>query len=439
MIAQIVKFITHGIWRVRLRDHSRTRSFFLKQLIIVLASLKGFNENKGRLRASALTYYTLLSIVPVIAMAFGVAKGFAFEKILEKQLLERFPAQQDIFMQIFAFANTMLENTKGGLIAGIGVAVLFWTVIKVLGNIEESFNDIWGIKKSRPIARKFSDYLSMMLICPILVVVSSGVTVFLSTQVTLIAQKIAILGAVAPLISVLLKALPYMVIWVLFTFIYIFMPNTKVNVRSGIFAGIIAGTIYQAAQFLYLKFQVGVATYNAIYGSFAAIPLFLVWLQLSWLILLLGAEISFVYQNVDMYEFEPDCLHASGAFKRLISLRVVNFIAKHFWKGDQPVSMLDISQALEIPTRLLHQILFELGQAGILVETVTKEYKVTGYQPGIDPDKLTVKYVIDALERKGIDNIPVAQSHELKAISQSLAEFERIVTASPANKLLKEI
>jgi membrane protein len=439
MIAKITKFLTHDIWRIRLRDHSRTRSFFLKQLIIVLASLKGFNENKGQLRASALTYYSLLSIVPVIAMAFGVAKGFAFEKILEKQLLERFPAQQEIFTQIFAFANTMLENTKGGLIAGIGVAILFWTVIKVLGNIEESFNDIWGIKKQRPLARKFSDYLSMMLICPILVVVSSGVTVFVTTQITLIMQRIAILGSMAPLITTLIKILPYMVIWVLFTFIYIFMPNTKVHLRSGVFAGIIAGTIYQAAQFLYLKFQVGVASYNAIYGSFAAIPLFLVWLQLSWLILLLGAEISFVYQNVDMYEFEPDCLQVSHAFKRLLSLRVVNFIAKHFSKGDQPVAMADISHSLEIPTRLLHQILFELGQAGILVETVTKEYKVTGYQPGIDPDKLTVKYVIDALERKGIDNIPVAQGHELKAISQSLAEFEKIIASSPANRLLKEM
>jgi membrane protein len=439
MIAKLVKFITHDIWRMRLKDYSKTRSFFLKQLIVLLASLKGFNENKGQLRASALTYYSLLSIVPVIAMAFGVAKGFAFEKTLEKLLLEKFPAQQDVFSQIFAFANTMLENTKGGLIAGIGVAVLFWTVIKVLGNIEESFNDIWGIKKSRPLARKFSDYLSMMLICPILVVVASGATVFITTQVTIIAEKIAILGSVAPLITALINILPYAVIWVLFSFIYIFMPNTKVHIWSGVFAGVIAGTIYQLVQMLYLRFQVGVASYNAIYGSFAAIPLFLVWLQLSWLIVLFGAEISFVHQNVDRYEFEPDCLQVSNAFKKLLSLRVVNFVAKHFSRGDQAASMTQISHTLEIPTRLLHQILFELTQAGILAETVTKEYKVAGYQPGIDPDVLTVKYVIDALERKGIDTIPVAQSHELKALTQTLAAFEHAVAQSPSNKLLKEI
>jgi membrane protein len=439
MIARIIKFFSLDIWRLRLADYSGARAYFLKLAMVSAASLKGFERHKCQLRASALTYYSLLSIVPVIAMAFGVAKGFAFEKLLEKQLLERFPAQQDILQQIFGFANTLLENTKGGLIAGIGVAVLFWTVIKVLGNIEESFNDIWGIQRQRPLARKFSDYLSMMLICPILLVVSSGITVFMSAQIPLIASRIALLGSIAPLVSVLIKAIPYIVIWVLFTFIYILMPNTKVRVASGIFAGIIAGSIYQAVQLVYVKFQVGVASYNAIYGSFAAIPLLLVWLQLSWLIVLFGAELSFVFQNVEMFEFEPDCARVSYAFRKLLSLRVVNFIAKHFSRGEKPASMTEISHTLNIPVRLLQQILFELVQAGILAETVTKDYKVPGYQPGIDPDTLTVHYVINALERVGLDAIPVEQSAELKTLSQSLKAFEHAVTQSPDNKLLKEI
>jgi len=439
MIATIIKFFTYDIWRVRLTNHPRRRAFFLKQAIVLMASLKGFGDHMCQLRASALTYYSLLSIVPVIAMAFGVAKGFAFEKLLEKQLLERFPAQQDIFLQIFTFANTMLENTKGGLIAGIGVAILFWTVIKVLGNIEESFNDIWGIRKQRPLGRKFSDYLSMMLICPILLVVSSGITVFMSTQLPLVTARISLLGAIAPFVSVLIKTIPYVVIWVLFSFMYILMPNTKVRVSSGVFAGIIAGSIYQVVELLYVKFQVGVASYNAIYGSFAAIPLFLVWLQLSWLIMLFGAELSCAFQNVEMFEFEPECARVSHSFRKLLSLRVVNFITKHFSRGEAPASMAQISRALEIPARLLQQILFDLVQTGIVVETVTKEYKVSGYQPGIDPDKLTIAYVIDALERNGADTIPVTKSAELKTIGQSLDVFGNAVRQSPANKLLKEI
>jgi len=439
MAFNITRFISHDIWRIRLKDYSKTKSFFLKELIVITASLKRFSENKGQLRASALTYYSLLSIVPVIAMAFGVAKGFAFEKVLEAQLLEKFPAQQDIFLQIFTFANTMLENTKGGLIAGIGVAVLFWTVIKVLANIEESFNDIWGIKKQRPLARKFSDYLSMMLICPILVVVSSGVTVFVSTQIVLITEKISILGGVAPLLTFLIELVPYVVIWVLFTFIYIFMPNTKVNVRSGAFAGIIAGTIYQLVQFFYLKFQVGVGSYNAIYGSFAAIPLFLVWLQLSWLIVLFGAELSFAHQNVDMFEYEPDCLKVSHSFKRLLSLSVAHLVIKKFVQGGGPVSMKDLSDRSEIPPRLLRQILADLVSAGIVVETLTKESKSLSYQPALDPDKLTVKFVIDALELKGVDNIPVLHSAKLTALNDSLKALDSAIEKSSANRLLKEL
>ncbi|KPK98827.1 MAG: ribonuclease BN [Omnitrophica WOR_2 bacterium SM23_72] len=439
VFSKVIDFLKTDIWRVRLKSHSRPKSFLLKHLIVFLASLKGFDENKCQLRASALTYYSLLSIVPVIAMAFGVAKGFGFEKLLQKQLLDKFPAQQEIFTQLFSFANTLLENTKGGVVAGIGVALLFWTVIKVLGNIERSFNDIWGIKKQRSLARKFSDYLSIMFICPILVVVSSGFTVFVATQIQFITQKISLLGVLAPLISLIIKILPYGVLWVLFAFIYIFMPNTKVNLKSGIFAGIVAGTIYQLAQWVYIEFQVGVAKYNAIYGSFAALPLFLVWLQLSWLIVLFGAEISFAHQNVDMYEFEPDCLRVSYSFKRLLTLRVVHLLIKNFARGERPLTMSEISHALEIPTRLLRQILYELVESGILSEASTKEYKELGFQPAIDIDLLTIRFVVDALEGRGVDTIPVAQSKELTVLSESLKTFGHTIERSPANKLLKEI
>lgn len=439
MITKITEFFKTGIWRTRLKGHSRRKSFIIKHLLVFFASMKGFDENKCQLRASALTYYSLLSIVPVIAMAFGIAKGFGFEKLLQKHLLEKFPAQQEVFTQIFSFANTLLENTKGGLIAGIGVAVLFWTVIKVLGNIERSFNDIWGIQKQRSFARKFSDYLSIMLICPILVVVSSGLTVFVTTQVQFISQKIVLLGAFTPVISIFMKTLPFCVMWILFAFIYIFMPNTKVNFNSGIFAGIIAGTIYQVVQWAYVEFQVGVAKNNAIYGSFAAIPLFLVWLQLSWLIVLLGAEISFAHQNVDMYEFEPDCLQVKHSFKMLLSLRASQLLVKNFAKGKEPLTILEISHILEIPIRLLRQILYELTKAGIVVETVTKEVKEPGFQPAVDIDIITINYVITALENRGVDTIPVAQSKELTALSENLKAFENAIEKSSSNKRLKEI
>ena len=181
----------------------------------------------------------------------------------------------------------------------------------------------------RSFSRRFTDYLSVMLICPILLIMASSVTVFINTQATLITQKIALLGAISPVIHVLLELLPYTVIWFVFTFIYIFIPNTKVNFTSGILGGVAAGTIYQVVQWAYVYFQVGVAKYNAIYGSFAALPLFLVWLQLSWRVVLLGAEVSFAHQNVDTYEFEQDCLSASYSFKKLLALLITHQLVKN--------------------------------------------------------------------------------------------------------------
>ncbi len=439
MVSNIINFLKTDIWRIRLKDLPRKKSFFIKQLRIILLALRGFNEHKNRLRASALTFYSLLSIVPVVAMAFGVAKGFGSDKSLEKQLLEKFPGQEDVLMQVTGFARSLLEETKGGMIAGIGVAVLFWIVIKLLSNIEHSFNDIWGIKESRSATRKITDYISIMLICPILIIMSSGITVFIVTQITLITERFAFLGFFSSLIFFMFKLVPYCILCGAFTFIYIFMPNTKVNFKFGLIAGVIAGTTYQAAQWVYINSQVGVAHYNAIYGSFAALPLFLIWLQISWLIVLFGAEISFALQNIDTYEFEPDCSRVSSSFKKLLSLQTTHLLINNFSNGHKPLTANQISHSLEIPIRLVNQILYELVECGVAVETKTKEDQEFAYQPARTINVLTIKYVIDALEQRGTDNIPVAQTEELKTLSESLQTFNDTIEKSRANRLLKDI
>jgi len=439
MISKIIRFLKTDIWRIRSKDISRSKSFLIKQLRIVLLALRGFDEDKCQLRASALTFYSLLSIVPVAAMAFGIAKGFGLEKLLERQLLEKLPGQEEILLNIVNFARSLLNNTKGGVVAGIGVVVLFWTVIKVLGNIERSFNDIWGIKTQRVLGRRFSDYLSVVLICPFLFIMSSSATVFITTQIVMLTEKFSFLGVFSSMIFFVLKLLPYCMVWILFTFIYIFMPNTKVNFTSGLLAGIVAGSIYEIVQWAYIAFQVGVARYNAIYGSFAALPLFLVWLQLSWLIVLFGAEISFAHQNVDLYEFEPDSLRVSFSFKKLLSLRIAHLLVTNFTEGKKPLTESQISQDLEIPIRLVRQILYELVECGIVCEVKTPEYKKSAYQPARNIDSLTITYIINALEKRGLDNIPVVQTQELKVLSDSLITFGHLIEKSAHNKLLKDI
>jgi len=439
MISQSIDFLSEGMWRINLKTVPGKKSFFIKQLRVIVLAIRGFDEDKCQLRASALTFYTLLSLVPVVAMAFGIAKGFGFEKLLEKQLFEKFPGQEEVIGEVIGFAQSLLENTQGGVIAGVGVAVLFWTVIKVLGHIERSFNDVWEIKEARSFGRKFGDYLSIMLIAPILVIASSSVTVFIRTQIELITEKVALLGFFSSFIFSALKLFPYLVIWLLFTFIYILMPNTKVNFRSGLLAGIVAGTVFQISQHLYIAFQVGVAKYNAIYGSFAALPLFLVWLQLSWLIVLFGAEISFAHQNVDTYEFESDCKGISAIFKKLLSLNVAHLLVKHFSTGKKPLTAEEISQRLEIPIKLVRQILYELVESSTLAETRTDDEKTFSYQPARDINILTIKYVMEALEKRGVDDLPVARTKELQILSDSLKAFADVIEKSPENRLLKDI
>jgi len=438
-IKKTLNFIKNDIWRIRRAQLPTGKSFFVKQVRVLLLSIRRYDEDKCQLRASALTFYSLISIVPVAAMAFGIAKGFGFEKILEAQLRDKLAGHEEILTNIINFSHSLLANTKGGLIAGVGLFVLLWAVIKLLGQIEYSFNDIWDIKQKRTIGRMFGDYFSLMLVCPVILILSSGVTVFISTQVNLIVEKFTILGSFSSLIFFLLKLLPYTLMWSLFTFLYIFMPNTKVRFSSGLVAGIITGTTFQVVQLAYITFQIGAVQYNAVYGSFAALPLFLAWLQLSWLIVLYGAEISFAYQNVDTYEFEPDILQASRRLRTLLSLFVTGRLIKNFIRGEKPMNAGEISNQLEIPIRFVNEIISDLVKSNIVSVVEIEGDIERGYQPAVDVSTLTIQHVIDAIERQGINTMHFTDNPDFASLSASLEAFGRTIEKLPENKLLKEL
>jgi membrane protein len=438
-IAATVRFLKTDIWRLQATKLHPRRSFWITQLRTFLLAIRRFVDDKCDLRASALTFYSLLSIVPVVAMAFAVAKGFGFEKILGEQLLANLEGQEEVAERIIGFAQSMLENTKGGAIAGVGIVVLLWTVIKLLGNIESSFNDIWGVKTPRTIGRKLADYLSVMMICPVLMITASSVTVLVTTRVAVMVEQLSFLGYLADVIILLLKILPYGVIWLVFTFMYVFMPNTKVAIKSGLWGGILAGTIYQVVQLAYISFQIGVTKYGAIYGSFAALPLFLVWLQLSWLIVLFGAEVSFAHQNVATYEFEEDCLRVSHFFKRMTALMITYLCVKKFLNLETPLTAADIARELEVPIRLVRSVLFELTEARVLTEVYSDNREEVAYQPGCDSDRLTVASVIERLDQKGIDTVPIAESPNLNKLRETVRRFRDMNAQSPANLKLQEL
>jgi len=434
-----LSFLKTGIWRIRQNDVAPLTWFLIKVLRIILLTLRGFVENKCQLRASSLTFYSLLSVVPIMAMAFGVAKGFGFQRTLEREVGKILSAHNEIASQIMTFANSLLDNTKGGLVAGIGFAFLVWTVLKVLSNIEQSFNEIWGVQEPRSWVRKVSDYLSLMFLLPVLFIVSSAATVIVAGQIQAIMGKVSLLGYLAPMIQILIRLLPLLVIWFMFTLLYIFMPNTHVRIRAALIAGIAAGTAYQLFQFLYVTFQIGVAKYNAIYGSFAALPLFLIWLQASWMIVLSGAELSFATQNVDTYEFEPDANLASPAFRKLLALRIVNLLVDHFSRGEKPLDENSIARELGIPIRLLRYLLHDLSEAGVITSVRMPQEKIHAFQPAFDPDEMTVATVLDSLETRGTDTLPVIESSELDQIRELLETFREENRSSEANLLMKEI
>ncbi|HYW94822.1 MAG TPA: YihY/virulence factor BrkB family protein [Bacteroidales bacterium] len=439
MVDKIRHFIGEELWRIPLHQTSRIRSFLIRQLRIIILAFKGFMEDRVSLRASALTFYTLLSVVPIVAMAFGVAKGFGFKNTMETFIINNFKGQEEVMNYIIDLSDKVLENVKGGLLAGIGVVVLIWSVMQVLNNIESSFNAIWQVKKPRSVFRKLSDYLSIMLIGPFLIIVSSSVMVYISTRFQSATESYGMFQALSPIIQIVVRIVPYALIWLLFTLVYIILPNTRVFFKYALVAGILAGTGFQFVQWAYIHFQIGVSKYSALYGTFAALPLFLIWLQLSWLIVLLGAEISFAYQNVEKYELEAESLHISQQNKRILSLLIMHHIIRNFQVGEEPETSTTISQKLEIPIRLVRDILFDLNQAGVLNETVTPIPKEKGYQPAIDINKIDIQFVTEKIDALGVDQVMVKESKTFENLNTIYNDIYSSLRSSSTNVLLKDI
>lgn len=439
IIAVITNFFTTDIWLIGHKSPKHKLRGLFTQLQILSATARGYKENNCSDKASALTYYSILSVVPIIAMFFGIAKGFGYEKDLEIKLYEKFADKKEILDFIFEYANKMLENTQGGLIAGIGIIMLFWSVYKVLGNVESSFNQIWQIKKSRSFSRKISDYLSIMLLTPILFITSTSATIFVSNYIETLAVETEWLQDFGWLISFLINILPHSLIWFVFAFIYLIMPNTKVNIKAALVSGIFAGILFQIVQFVYIEFQVGVASYNAIYGSFAALPLFLIWMQTSWVIVLFGAELSFSIQNVKKLEgrFTANSLNYDSKTK--LALYISTFIIKNFENGNTALTCPELASRTGVSEQLVQNTLNTLVEANILCELKPEDDKNSGYNPAIAISRLSVQYIISKLNNVGSSTLYVKDEGIYSNVSKIYEEFDKLCLESNKNILAKDL
>ena len=433
-----ISFYTNDIWRLS-PENEQKLSLINRLIRLLIVGWRRFATKGCMQKASALTYYSLLSVVPVVAMIFGIAKGFGFEKVLEKMLLEKFVDKKMLLIEVFNFANKLLSNTHGGMIAGIGLIVLFWSVMKVLNNVEMSLNDIWNIKSHRAINRKVSDYFSIMFLAPVLLLISNSATLYISTTVPHFISKIPLLYHFKGLVVFGFKLLPFSLVWLGFAIIYMIMPNTKVPFKPAIIGGIIAGIIFQIIQWLYFRFQIGVASYNAIYGSFAALPLFLIWLQLSWFVVLLGASVTQIIQYGYDAEYDRDDIVISHEQKQQLSLWITHIRIKNFEAGEKPVDVKELSQRANVNFLLLKTILRRLEIAHIITRIQTIDKDVYLYQPAISTNVLTMAYFEEALNAVGEYSVNLSNSIEFQKVEAFLYEKNEFFKTSKMNILLKDL
>ncbi len=436
MALSAVNYLTDKLWGLHEQELSSGKSFCIKAIKLCLLAVEGFTNDLCRLRASALTLYTLLSIVPVIALLFGVAKGFGFEKMLKTQLLEQVPEQETMIIQLLGFAENLLANTQGGVVAGIGVTVLFWTVIKVIGNIEDSFNEIWKIKQGRTWSRKVSDYLSLMLLAPVLLIAAGSITVFVKTQITWLMNWIQLPELGTMIVLRLLSFSPLLLMTALFSFVFVFMPNHKIQLKAGVVAGFITAVLYQLLQWGYLSIQIGVSSYNAIYGSFAALPLFLIWLQIGWIIVLFGCEMSFYIEHYQNFKNNKHSLDLSFASEKVLALQIMHFVVRRFRQQQKATTELDIVNEFSVPLALVQIVLQALLDCALIVQIKT-ENDAELYQPAMDSSCITVTMVINALEKKGMNALPVNIASG--PFADLMSEFNRLVEQSNKNILLIDL
>ncbi|MDI9339625.1 MAG: YihY/virulence factor BrkB family protein [Sediminibacterium sp.] len=423
-------FVTIQMWHFRLEKLNKRQGFLLKQLRIFSLAIQGFNEDKCLTKATALTFYTLFSIVPILALAFALAKGFGFEKNLEQQLMENYGEYSEVLSKAFIYADSLLATTKGGIIAGFGVVLLLWSVMNLLVSIENSFNEIWEVKRGRSWTRKFTDYITIMVVSPFFLIISGSLTVAIQAKL----GNIVYFNFIG---TFLLKMIAWALLAGVFTFLYMVLPNLRVQFKSAAVAAIIATVLFHLLQWAYIKFQIGANRMNAIYGGFAALPLFLIWVQYSWYIVLFGAELAFANQNVEHYEMENDIKNLSHRYKKVIALRIANLVAKRFYDGQPALTVSQIAKELDLTSRLARIIINDFVETGIFVEV--RGEKETLYQPGITESKFTVRYVLEHLDRKGTNMLPFENSDELASVNTLMDKVDLLLNNDLGNQKIKDL
>jgi len=386
------RFFFRDLWELDPEDYGWAKARGIKLLRVGFVLAREILEGQLTLRAMSLVYTTLLSLVPLLAVSFSVLKAFGvhnqIEPVLSNFLMPLGAKGEELTQRILGF----VENVKVGVLGSVGLAFLIYTVVTLIQKIEESFNYVWRTRRIRSVPRRFSDYLSVILVGPVLVFAAIGVTASISS--TALVQYLVDIEPFGTLIVLAGKIMPFVLVIIAFTFVYLFVPNTRVHLGSALVGGIVAGIVWQSTGYAFASFVSTSTRYDALYSSFAIIILSMIWLYLSWLILLFGSQIAYYHQHPQQIRLSSGRFRMSCRLKEKLGLTVMYLIAERYIHARRPWSVDGLVDRVRLPGDGIEDLLDVLVKTGFLVEA--GDDPVT-FLPAQDPDTILLRELLAAL------------------------------------------
>ena len=429
-IQRLREFIQYDLWRQpHMEIHAPKKRLLYRFLQTITLVARGFKDQVLVVRANSLSFALLFAFIPMMALIYAIAKGFGFEEILKHTISSSFLAEANVAPVLIEWIERYLETARDGLFLGIGLIVLIWAVYAFFNMLENSFNSIWNVKQSRSFGRRLTNYVMTLLLVPVLVVVTSGISIFMNSTEVLS----SVLQAIEPIRKFMLRFIPFVATSAVFTWIFIAIPNTKVKFSSAIIPGVVMGLFYQVVQALSMFLVVLFARMSIVYGAFSAIPLILIWLNITCWLLLIGAELAFAIQNNDLFAYERDIETMSRRYKDYVMLYLLSVIVRRFEQGTTPQSAKQMAEDNQLPIRLVQQLLSRLEETNIVRRVYVEQEEEETFVPAMDTRMITVGMVVGRISAQGTEEFLQHTPQEMQAFWQ---RYLQMVEANPSDDIL---
>ena len=429
-IQRLREFIQYDLWRQsHIGVHAPKKRLLYRLLQTIILVGRGFKDQVLVVRANSLSFALLFAFIPMMALIYAIARGFGFEEVLKEIISGSFLAEANIAPVLLEWIERYLETAREGLFLGIGLIVLIWAVYAFFNMLENSFNSIWNVKKTRSFGRRLTNYVMTLLLVPILVVVTSGISIFLNSTEVLA----PVLQAIEPIRKFMLRFIPFVATSAVFIWIFMAIPNTKVKFSSAIIPGVVMGLLYQVVQALSMFLVVLFARMSIVYGAFSAIPLVLIWLNITCWLLLIGAELAFAIQNNDLFAYERDIENMSRRYKDYVMLYLLSVIVRRFEQGTSPQTAKQMAEDNQLPIRLVQQLLSRLEEISIVRRVYVEKEEEEAFVPAMDTRMITVEMVIGRISAQGTEEFLQHTPQEMQAFWQS---YLQMIESNPSDDIL---